>query len=90
MESMLQSRYLSVLGVKTRDALQTEFVRFTKQLGFETVSAVAVIDHVLRESDGSQDCIGTGPDPWHCGTNRSPPYLERSAKARLREQTSGS
>ena len=48
---MLQSRYLSVLGVKTRDALQTEFVRFTKQLGFETVSAVAVIDHVLRESE---------------------------------------
>jgi len=48
---MLQSRYLSMLGAKTRDELQVEFVRFTRQLGFETVSAVAVIDHVLRESE---------------------------------------
>jgi len=48
---MLQSRYLSVLEAKTRDELQAEFVRFTRQLGFETVSAVAVIDHVLHESE---------------------------------------
>jgi len=48
---MLQSRYLSVLEAKTPDELQAEFVRFTRQLGFETVSAVAVIDHVLREPE---------------------------------------
>jgi DNA-binding CsgD family transcriptional regulator len=51
MESMLQSRYLSVLEAKTRDAFQTELVRFTRQAGFETVSATTVIDHFLGEPE---------------------------------------
>jgi hypothetical protein len=48
---MLQSRYLSVLEAKTRDEFQTELVRFARQLGFETVSAMTVIDHFLGEPE---------------------------------------
>lgn len=48
---MLQSGYLSVLEAKSRDDLQSELVRFTKHLGFETVSAIAVIDHFLGEPE---------------------------------------
>lgn len=51
MENMLQSGYLSVLEAKTRDEFQAELVRFTRQLGFETVSAMTVIDHFLGEPE---------------------------------------
>lgn len=42
---MLQGGFTSVLQVKSRDELLTEVVGFTRQLGFETVSAMAVVDH---------------------------------------------
>jgi len=48
---MFQSRYLSVLEAKTRDEFQAGLVRFTRQLGFETVSAMTVIDHFLGEPE---------------------------------------
>ncbi len=48
---MLQSDYLSVLEARSRDDFQSELVRFTKQLGFETVTAMAVIDHFLGEPE---------------------------------------
>lgn len=51
MENMLQGGYLSVLEARSKDALQSELVRFANQLGFETVSAVAVIDHFLGEPE---------------------------------------
>jgi DNA-binding CsgD family transcriptional regulator len=51
MESMLQSGYLSVLEAKTRDEFRSELVRFTKQLGFEYVAAMTVIDHFLGEPE---------------------------------------
>jgi len=51
MENMLQSGYLSVLEAKTRDEFQIELVRFTRQLGFETVAAMTVIDQFLGEPD---------------------------------------
>lgn len=51
MESMLQSGYLSVLEAKTKDALLAELVHFSKQLGFETISAMAVVDHFLGEPE---------------------------------------
>jgi len=51
MENMLQSGYLSVLEANTRDELQRELVRFAQQLGFQTVSAMAVIDHFLGEPE---------------------------------------
>ena len=48
---MLQGGYLSVLEAKTRDEVQGELVRFTHQLGFQTVSAMAVVDHFLGEPE---------------------------------------
>lgn len=51
MQSVLQSGYLSVLEVKTRDELESELVRFTHQLEFQTFAAMAVIDHFVGESE---------------------------------------
>lgn len=51
MQSMLQSGYLSVLEVKTREELEGELTRFTRQLEFQTFAAMAVIDHFVGESE---------------------------------------
>lgn len=51
MENMLQSGYLSVLEAKNQNEFRNELVRFTNQLGFETVSATTVIDHFLGEPE---------------------------------------
>jgi hypothetical protein len=51
MSSLLQSAYLSVLEVKTRDELESELARFTQQLEFQTFAAMAVIDHFVGESE---------------------------------------
>ena len=48
---MLQGGFTSVLGAGTRDELLTEVVGFTKRLGFETVSATAVVDHFQADSE---------------------------------------
>jgi DNA-binding CsgD family transcriptional regulator len=48
---MLQQGYTSVLEAVDRDQLLSEIVRFTQNLGFETVSAVTVIDHMLGEAE---------------------------------------
>ena len=48
---MLQSGFTSVLEADDRDQLLTEIVRFTQSLGFETVSAMTVIDHLLGEAE---------------------------------------
>ncbi len=48
---MLDSGFTSVLAARNRDELQTQVVAFTKRLGFETVSATVVIDHLLGEAE---------------------------------------
>ncbi len=48
---MLQGGFTSVLGAKSSDDLLDEVVRFARQLGFDTVSATTVIDHMLGESE---------------------------------------
>ena len=48
---MLQSGFTSVLEADDRDQLLSEIVRFTQNLGFETVSATTVIDHLLGEAE---------------------------------------
>jgi DNA-binding CsgD family transcriptional regulator len=48
---MLQSGFTSVLEARTREGLLGEIVRFTENLGFRTVSAMTVIDHLLGESE---------------------------------------
>jgi DNA-binding CsgD family transcriptional regulator len=48
---MLQGGFTSVLRATSRDELLTEIVGFTRQLGFETVTATTVIDHFRGESE---------------------------------------
>ena len=48
---MLQSDFTSVMQAGDRDQLLFEIVRFTRKLGFETVSAMTVIDHMLGEAE---------------------------------------
>jgi DNA-binding CsgD family transcriptional regulator len=48
---MLQGGFTSVLGASSRDELLVEVVNFTKQLGFQTVSATTVVDHFRAESE---------------------------------------
>src|SRR5689334_12691780 len=48
---MLDSSFTSVLEARTRDELAREVISFGRRLGFETVSATVVIDHVLGEAE---------------------------------------
>lgn len=48
---MLDSRFTSVLGARTREEFEREVIRFTRVLGFDTVAATVVIDHRLGESE---------------------------------------
>lgn len=48
---MLQGGFTSVLNTRNRDEFQGEVIAFTKWLGFETVSATIVIDHLLGEAE---------------------------------------
>lgn len=48
---MLHGGYMSVLNATSREQFRDELVRFTRELGFETVSAITVVDHSLRDSE---------------------------------------
>ncbi len=48
---MLPGGYSTVMQAHSREAFRDELVRFTRQLGFETVSAVTVVDHGLGNSE---------------------------------------
>ncbi|CAG0992682.1 Transcriptional activator protein AnoR [Burkholderiales bacterium] len=48
---MLQGGFTSVLRAASRDELLKEVVGFTQRLGFQTVSALTVIDHFHAESE---------------------------------------
>lgn len=48
---MLPGGYASVLQSKDRSEFRDEVVRFTQRLGFETVSAITIVDHGLGKSD---------------------------------------
>lgn len=48
---MLQGSYQSILEVRSRDEFRNEVVRFTKQLGFDTVSAVTIVDHPVGDTE---------------------------------------
>jgi DNA-binding CsgD family transcriptional regulator len=48
---MLQGGYLSVLHARDRDEFRDEVVRFGRALGFDTVTAVTVIDRGIGRSD---------------------------------------
>jgi len=48
---MLQGGFSEVLKSRNRDEFAGELVGFTRRLGFETVSATLVIDHMLGEAE---------------------------------------
>ena len=48
---MLQGGFSSVFEAQSRDDLQSEIVSFARGLGFDTVSAITVIDHLLADSE---------------------------------------
>ena len=48
---MLPVGYTSVLQARNREEFRDEVVRFTQRLGFETVSAITVIDRGLGKSE---------------------------------------
>ena len=48
---MLQGGFAEVLTSRNRDEFQEQVVAFTRRLGFETVSATVVIDHLLGEAE---------------------------------------
>jgi DNA-binding CsgD family transcriptional regulator len=48
---MLPAGYMAVLEARSREEFRDVVVRFTKGLGFETVSAMTVIDHGLGNSE---------------------------------------
>ena len=48
---MLPGGYAAVLHARNRDEFRDEVVRFTQRIGFETVSAITVIDRGLGKSD---------------------------------------
>jgi len=56
---MLQSGFTSVLQARNQDELLAEIVRFTRELGFETVGAIAVVDHF--QSDSEFIAVGNTP-----------------------------
>jgi len=48
---MLQSGFAEVMTSRNRDEFQGEIVAFTKRLGFDTVAATVVIDHMLGDAE---------------------------------------
>lgn len=48
---MLQSDYISVMEAETQEEFRSEIIRFTQRLGFQTVSAMMVLDHMLGQSE---------------------------------------
>jgi len=48
---MLQGQYLSVLESRSRDEFQVKIVNFAKELGFDRVSALTVVDHPSGDTE---------------------------------------
>lgn len=59
---MLQGSYQSVLEARNREEFRSEVVRFTKQLGFDTMAAVTIVDHQLGNTEFIE--IDNAPESW--------------------------
>ncbi len=70
---MLPGGYTSVLQARSRDEFRDEVVRFTQRLGFETVSAITVIDHGL----GKSEFIAVDNTPAEFGQTYANPSLQK-------------
>jgi DNA-binding CsgD family transcriptional regulator len=94
---MLQGGYQSVLEARTREEFRGEVARFTKQLEFETFSAITVVDHALGRSEfiaidnspsGFSDALNDprlgriDPVMQHCKRNSVPIVWDRDTYRR--------
>ena len=59
---MLQGGYLSVLQARNRDEFRDEVVRFGRALGFDYVSAIAVVDRGIGRSEFTS--VDNTPDDY--------------------------
>ncbi|MEP6739445.1 MAG: autoinducer binding domain-containing protein [Caldimonas sp.] len=48
---MIESQFTTLLGVGAREELKNKVVAFARHLGFDTVSATYVIDHLVGETE---------------------------------------
>lgn len=71
---MLPGGYTAVLQARNREEFRDEVIRFTQQLGFETVSAVTMIDH----GRGRYELITVDNTP----TNYVEPYADKGSGRR--------
>ena len=70
---MLPGGYSSVLQARSREEFRDEVVRFTHRLGFDTVSAITVIDHGL----GKSEFINVDNTPVEFNQTYCDPVLQR-------------
>ncbi len=70
---MLPGGYSSVMQARDRNEFRDEVVRFTQRLGFETVSAITIIDRGL----GKSDFINVDNTPEAFTDTYSSPTLQR-------------
>jgi DNA-binding CsgD family transcriptional regulator len=59
---MLQGSFQSVLEARNRDEFRGEVVRFAKQLGFETVAAMTVVDRPFGDPEFVE--VDNAPEAW--------------------------
>ncbi len=71
---MLPGGYTSVLKASSREEFRDEVVRFTRRLGFETVSAIAVVDQGL----GKSNFIHVDNTPAEFSESYYDPVMQRS------------
>ena len=90
---MLEQGFTSVLDCRSRAEFQTEVVAFARRLGFDTVTAMVVIDHLLGQPEfisventplgylqGYSDTAGARRDPvmQHCKRYSMPIIWDQS------------
>lgn len=59
---MLPSGYTSVMNAQTREQFREEIVRFAKELGFDTVSAITAVERGMGRTDFI--AVHNAPEEW--------------------------
>jgi DNA-binding CsgD family transcriptional regulator len=82
---MLQGGYLSVLQARDREEFRDEVVRFGRGLGFDTVTAIAVIDRGLAQSDFV--LVDNAPQAWLGSFNNTSAYRRDPVMQHCKKQS---
>jgi DNA-binding CsgD family transcriptional regulator len=78
--------FAAMLNVECREQLFAETVRFTRELGFDLVTSMAVLDHPTAESEfhfvdnGPPEYLEMSSDPGRCRTD---PVMQHCKKSSL-------